>query len=256
MPTALALSPHLDDAVFSCGGTLALLAARGWRVALCTVFTASVPDPQGFALACQTDKGLPPDADYMALRRNEDRDAAAALGIEPPSWLAFREAPHRGYEAAPALFGETRDDDAVVEPVAAALADVVRMVEPDLLFVPQAIGGHVDHVQTVRALKQAGVDRPLLWWRDFPYSLREAEPKQPFAAEMEGLDEVEVVLDPGALARKREACLAYASQLGFQFGGAGGLDQRLAEAGAVERFRQQGAANLSAVAPARPALAS
>ena len=59
MPLALALSPHLDDAAFSCGGTLAALAAEGWEVAVATLFTASVEAPTGFALACQTDKGLP-----------------------------------------------------------------------------------------------------------------------------------------------------------------------------------------------------
>ena len=29
----LAVSPHLDDAAFSCGGTLARLARAGWEVA-------------------------------------------------------------------------------------------------------------------------------------------------------------------------------------------------------------------------------
>ena len=51
MPTALALSPHLDDAAFSCGGLLATLAESGWRVVMATLFTGSVPDPQGFAVA-------------------------------------------------------------------------------------------------------------------------------------------------------------------------------------------------------------
>ena len=67
--TALALSPHLDDAAFSAGGTLHALARAGWRVVVATVFTRSVPDPQGFALACQLDKGLDASVDYMALRR-------------------------------------------------------------------------------------------------------------------------------------------------------------------------------------------
>ena len=59
MPTALFLSPHLDDVAFSCGGTLLRLTDDPrWRVVLCTVFTASVADPQGFALRCQTDKGI------------------------------------------------------------------------------------------------------------------------------------------------------------------------------------------------------
>ncbi|WP_207955961.1 PIG-L deacetylase family protein [Rubrobacter marinus] len=90
-PTALFVSPHLDDVAFSCGGALALLAREGWRTVLATVFTRSVPDPTGFALACQTDKGLPPEVDYMALRREEDREAARRLGAGSTSgWISPR----------------------------------------------------------------------------------------------------------------------------------------------------------------------
>jgi len=94
---ALAVSPHLDDAVFSAGALLARLATQGWRVVIATCFTASVPNPRGFALACQLDKGLASSVDYMALRRAEDADACAALGCEIVH-LPFTEAPHRGYE--------------------------------------------------------------------------------------------------------------------------------------------------------------
>ena len=95
--TALALSPHLDDAAFSCGGTLALLVSRGWRVVLATLFTRSMPDPQGFALACQLDKGLDATVDYMALRRAEDVAACRALGLGEPVHIPLPEAPHRVY---------------------------------------------------------------------------------------------------------------------------------------------------------------
>src|SRR5438309_440747 len=38
-----------------------------------TAFTATVLPATGFALACQLDKGLSPEVDYMALRRDEER---------------------------------------------------------------------------------------------------------------------------------------------------------------------------------------
>ena len=74
--TALFVAPHLDDVVFSCGGTLAALADQGWRTVMVTAFTQSIVPAEGFALACQLDKGLAPDVDYMALRRAEDREWA------------------------------------------------------------------------------------------------------------------------------------------------------------------------------------
>lgn len=233
--TALALSPHLDDAAFSCGGTLARLARDGWRVVVATVFTASVADPRGFALACQTDKGLGPEVDYMALRRDEDAAALRALGAEPV-WMPFREAPHRGYADAAALFDGPLPQDDIAAALAPALVDLVAAHRPDLVLAPQAIGGHADHIQLVRAMDAAALGGPVLWWRDYPYTIRDASPRQPFGPRMAALDTVEVALTPGEAEAKRNACRAYASQIGFQFGGADALDCKLAASGGTEAF--------------------
>lgn len=236
---ALAISPHLDDAAFSCGGTLATLAQSGWRVVIATVFAASVQDPRGFALACQLDKGLAADVDYMALRRDEDAAAATRLGAEP-EWLPFAEAPHRGYGSAAALFGPPQERDDIVSSVADALSALLARHRPDLVLAPQAVGGHVDHVLTVHALDAAGPAVSVLWWSDFPYAARAMKPPRPFGARREAAPEVAFQLGDEALRRRRDACLAYESQLGFQFGGPAGLADRLAEAGRTERFRVQG----------------
>ncbi|TGD98235.1 PIG-L deacetylase family protein [Methylobacterium nonmethylotrophicum] len=241
MPTALALSPHLDDAAFSCGGTLAQLAAGGWRVVMVTLLTASVPEPTGFALACQLDKGLGPEVDYMALRRDEDRAAAAALGLHAPVHVALREAPHRGYASAPELFAETRPDDTLADDLVPVLARLMAEASPDLLLAPQGVGGHVDHVQLVRALTAHSPACPVLWWRDFPYTVRHPDPKEPFRDALADLPTIIVRLSPDEEAAKHAACAAYASQIGFQFGGPAGLADRLAAEGARETFRLAGA---------------
>jgi LmbE family N-acetylglucosaminyl deacetylase len=239
----LALSPHLDDAAFSCGGTLARLARAGCEVTLCTAFTRSVPNPTGFALACQLDKGLPAEADYMALRRAEDAEACARLGAIP-LWLDLPEAPHRGYADARALFAPPLAEDGIAAPLAQAIDRLLRPA-PDLVLAPQAVGGHVDHLLLVRALR--GVlppGLPVLWWTDFPYAARpHSHPARPFAAAMAKLPERAVEGD--AVARL-SACAAYATQIGFQFGGVEGLACALSEAGPVERFREEGRLRLPA----------
>ncbi len=240
MRRALAISPHLDDAVFSCGGTLATLASRGWTVTVATVFTASVARPDGFALACQLDKGIGAEIDYMALRRDEDAAACQALGLHPPVWMPFREAPHRGYGSAAALFAGLRDDDTVNEVIGRDLKRMIAVEPPDLVLAPQGVGAHVDHVQVVRALRSEAGRLPVLWWTDFPYSVRADTPTRPFEDAMTRLDCTEVVLSADALDRKRLACRAYASQIGFQFGGPEGLDQRLDASGGAEAFRVEG----------------
>jgi LmbE family N-acetylglucosaminyl deacetylase len=241
MPKALALSPHLDDAAFSCGGTLAALARDGWTVTVCTAFTRSIPDPTGFALACQLDKGLPAEVDYMAVRRGEDAEACARLGVVP-HWLDFAEAPHRGYGSAAALFAAPRGDDTVVAPLTEALRELLDPL-PDLLLAPQAIGGHVDHVQLVRALCAVlPFGAKVLWWTDFPYSARpHSHPARPFAVEMSALAERAIEGDSGA---RLHACSAYRTQLAFQFGGLDGLRRALDESGAVEHFREGGQVTL------------
>jgi len=238
MPRALALSPHLDDAAFSAGGALARMAAEGWDVVVATLFTATVPDPAGFALACQTDKGLPPEADYMAIRRAEDLAACAALGARAVH-LPLREAPHRGYGSPPALFAPPRSDDMAHLDAADAIAVLLRALDPDLLLAPQAIGGHVDHVLTVRAVQLLDPHRPVLWWRDFPYVNRADTPRRPFEAILAALPEASLPVDAAA---RHAACAAYATQLGYQFGGPDGLARALAASGDREVVRVQGEA--------------
>ncbi|MGL5840178.1 MAG: PIG-L deacetylase family protein [Sphingorhabdus sp.] len=227
MPTAIALSPHLDDAVFSAGGTLAFLAENGWEVRIVTAFTASVRDPQGFALACQLDKGLGPEIDYMAMRRKEDAAACAALGIRAPVWLDLPEAPHRGYHSAQALFAGVKADDDIDLRLARLLIPFVE--DADLLFACQAIGGHVDHILAVRALMQIARP-PTLWWTDFPYSIRGGPSLRPFQACFDVLESIDFALSKRARQAKIAACLCYASQLGFQFGGPAALKDILAQA--------------------------
>jgi LmbE family N-acetylglucosaminyl deacetylase len=209
---AVAVSPHLDDAVFSAGGTLAALAATGWRVRVVTCFAASVADPSPFALSTQLDKGLDSDVDYMALRRAEDIAALRRLGAEHVH-LPLPEAPHRGYTSAPDLFAGRHPDDAIAGPLGDVLAPCLR--DPDLVLAPQAIGDHVDHRVVVEVV--AALDRPVLWWRDTPYVLR--RPDAPAWREVPPGTEQPIMVGPH-LDAKAAAARCYGTQVGFQFGGA------------------------------------
>ncbi len=240
MPTALFISPHLDDVAFSCGGLAAVLVDRGWRTVLATVFTRSVVPATGFALACQLDKGLPPDIDYMALRREEDAVAGAILGFSSIRWLDLLEAPHRGYHSAPALFGPVHAEDAVGVNLIALLMELSAELQPDLLLAPQGLGNHVDHQQVAAAaMRSLPLDRTG-FYRDTPYAMRQpdAEPL-PFLPR----GEPSTVPIAAALDRKIAAAQAYASQAGLQFGGAdalgkalGGFALREGDGAAAERF--------------------
>ena len=230
MPTALFLSPHLDDVAFSCGGTLLRLTDDhpNWRVILCTVFTASVPDPQGFALRCQTDKGIPPGTDYMALRRDEDTAYSTAAHVTASQHWNYREAPHRGYESPTELFAGMHDDDAVWQPLTDDLTTLDDELHPDVVFAPQGLGNHVDHLQTIRATLAAWPVERIIWYRDTPYAIREPDARPAGLLRLEeDLFPCRVPLANSVLERKIAGCSLYTSQVGFQFGGAAALREKL-----------------------------
>ena len=229
MPTALFLSPHLDDVAFSCGGTLLRLADDpAWRVVLCTVFTATVENPQGFALRCQTDKGIAPEADYMALRRAEDRTFAEAAGVDDAWHWELPEAPHRGYESPAELFAGERADDTIWQRVRDDLTSLDAELQPDAVFAPQGLGNHVDHLQTIRAvLGVYPVTGKVCWYRDTPYAIREPDARPAGLLNASPLTQSRITLPDALLARKIDGWCRYASQIGFQFGGVDGVREKL-----------------------------
>jgi LmbE family N-acetylglucosaminyl deacetylase len=233
---ALFVSPHLDDAAFSCGGAMALLAEKGWYTVLATVFTRSMPDPTGFALECQLDKGLSAEVDYMALRREEDRLFAERAGVGAVAWLDLPEAPHRGYDSSSALFSGLLTGDDVWRRISEHLVRFLETWKPAVVFVPQALGAHADHIQVVRAVSSV-LDPPgnVVWYRDTPYAARDplvrASPLLPD-------DLAEMSVDVSfSLETKLYACAAYATQLGFQFGGEQHMRETLASFAAAEACR-------------------
>ena len=223
----VAVSPHLDDAAFSAGGTLAGYARDGIDVTVITCFTGSVAAPTGFALACQLDKGLPPEVDYMALRRAEDGRAWAVIGASYVH-LPLLEAPHRGYADAAALFGARLPGDDVVAGLCSVLAPLLG--DAPLVLGPLGIGDHVDHHAVREALRRMVEPQRLLLWEDWPYLDRAESLSAPSRV---------VDLDAAALAARIAMCSAYQSQLGFQFGGQAELTRRL-EGLRRERFHRAG----------------
>ena len=245
-PTALFVSPHLDDAAFSATRTMLALAKRGWRVVMATALTQSVAVPKGFALRCQTDKGIDPDVDYMAVRRDEDHafirelsrglseqrgadDIDATLGTICNRFGDLPEAPHRGYESAAELFSRVRDDDALGRQLDEFFIRLVIELEPSLCFGPLGYGRHVDHVQVIRSLDRvmpASVRRA--YYRDTPYVLR-ADPGQSIVGHASmnayriGATESDKRLQCDAIAK-------YETQLPFQFGGVDAMRRTMKEA--------------------------
>jgi len=130
----LAVFAHPDDESFRPGGTLALLARRGVRVQVLTA-TRGEGGSCGNPPLCRPE-GLP------AVRERELRCACAALGVEPPHILDYRDG---------------HLDEVEPEGLIAEILKVVREVHPQVMltFGPDGLSGHPDHVTVGRAATEA-----------------------------------------------------------------------------------------------------
>ncbi|MCS6871805.1 MAG: PIG-L family deacetylase [Anaerolineae bacterium] len=235
------LSPHFDDAVFSCGGQIAQLARRGDSVAIYTVMAGD--PPEGFAPTAFTDElharwGCGMAAEQaLAARRAEDRAAAAVLGASL-SFGSFADAIYRVskttgtplYASSEAIFSDVHPDDpATPEALEQTFLTIYPQLTSDVtLYAPLGVGHHVDH-QLVRAMALRLAARFRLrnayFYEDFPYArngeavrLRAvSELAQALRAHPEhfGFRVVphRVVIDDEALARKIKASTCYRSQV-------------------------------------------
>jgi bacillithiol biosynthesis deacetylase BshB1 len=111
----LVIAPHPDDGEIAMGGTMASLARGGWRVTLCDL-TDGEPTPMG----------------TPETRAREASRAAEILGVE----RITLDLPNR-------YLMDTVENRRRV-------AEVIRRVRPELLFVPYWEDAHPDHVQAAR----------------------------------------------------------------------------------------------------------
>jgi len=184
---ALVISPHLDDAVLSCGALLAYLATRH-PVTVATVFTAAAPPPWSLpARRTLRALGRVDAEDLFAQRRAEDRDVLAGIGAEAVN-LGFRDALFRRGRRGPAYPTYRLDaargrvascDTGLAAEVSARVSELIRAREAAVVFAPLGVGRHVDHLITRQAARELNQPSRIVYYSDFPYSLK-AEPEEDF----------------------------------------------------------------------------
>lgn len=173
---ALFLQPHYDDVALSCGATAAAWAAGGAGPAIVTVFASELVHGMvgPFAQWKHQRWGLDdPDAVHRQ-RRLEDERAATRLGCRI-RWLGLPDAIYRGerYASDGALYGDLHPDERPLpEHLAEELMGLPEMAETRQVFVPLALGDHVDHqlvFETGRRLAARGLE---VWaYEDLPYGI-------------------------------------------------------------------------------------
>jgi LmbE family N-acetylglucosaminyl deacetylase len=234
------LSPHFDDAVFSCGGLLWEQAQAGDTVNIWTV-CGGEPLPGAFSpfaqehhlrwesgeravahrkqedrLACQrvgaAYRYLPvPDCIY----RRAGEDYFAKKSIRKAQRIA-KDLPPDGpdehlYTSLEAILGPLRpEEEALVGQVSAELAR--RLPAGSQLVCPLTLGGHADHRLTRRAAEALSASRwPLWYYADFPYVLRSTSQIEELKSD--GWQSTTYPISPAGVAAWYEAMVAHKSQI-------------------------------------------
>jgi LmbE family N-acetylglucosaminyl deacetylase len=223
------LSPHLDDAVLSCGGAIHQQVMAGRRPLVVTLFAGRPPanvDLSDFAQSLHA--RWRDSADLIATRWTEDQAALTALGADYLR-LNYPDCIYRGREQAgewyyaseEAIFGRVHPaEQGLPVELAATLSEFIPPGDGVTLYVPLTIGNHVDHqvaFATALILKAQGWQ--VQFYEDYPYAETDGAVAAALAAR--GASHWQSTLVPLGkedLEAKIQAIACYESQIRVLFG--------------------------------------
>jgi LmbE family N-acetylglucosaminyl deacetylase len=223
------LSPHFDDVVYSCGGTLGVQINAGLHPLVITVFGGIPPaNLQLSPLAAQIHREMGASAiqgvgSIVESRRKED---AAALDYLQADylWLDYLDAIYRGtppfYTTKGQLIGGDVNpaDFGIDKQLAQDLLALQERLPDTAWYAPLGIGRHVDHQLVCSAadrLVQRGAR--VYFYEEFPYVLKEGA-REARLQELGGAFELALVEMSEMLPLRLEASGIYASQVAANFG--------------------------------------
>jgi LmbE family N-acetylglucosaminyl deacetylase len=217
----LFLSPHLDDAILSCGGYMHQLSTRGESVTCLTIMAGDPPTPlPDTPLVHELHGRWSIGENPVAVRRDEDRRAMRIVGAKA-RFLDIPDCIYRTAEGAALyvnggadLFGDVHPND----PARAALA---RQNPPEFetishLYIPLGAGHHVDHQLIVEwglALANRNPQINVLIYTDYPYAEDEGAVQRAFEAFPLKLTPEIKLMDESDFETKAAAIREYRSQI-------------------------------------------
>lgn len=219
----LFISSHLDDAVFSCGATMANLVERGERVGIFNLFSGN-PNPPYSPVAKKLHKLWGSPRLIGHLRHAEDAAAVAFLGInahyeDVPEAIYRTDTQGRWlYGGDRAMFGARQPDDIWLVPYFVGRIRLLFHNASPSIYAPLGIGGHVDHniaFEIGLGLAQQGL--PVLFYEDFPYAA-DAKQYQQRVATLLDWKSMNCKLDKSLFRLKIRAMECYSSQIPALFG--------------------------------------
>lgn len=158
---AIIVSPHLDDAVFSCAGEIARLVEQG-PVLVLNLFTRYLGEVKARAVVLGDE------------RYEEEQAAARFLGFTSRNFneldVSFR---HPAYRSLGNIFRPPvqEDTEGYLPELRERVFAYLSAIDYESLYVPLGIGWHVDHILTYRLFEPWMGDERLIHYEDAPYCL-------------------------------------------------------------------------------------
>lgn len=207
------ISPHFDDAVLSCGGLIWEQTHSGVPVEIWTIMAGDPPIGAESSLAEQMHANWQTKnaQETVTLRRGEDQNAARRVGASVYHF-PFPDAIYRRSKTGTLYYPDgifvsphPRENDLSSE-ITRLVAE--KLTQYDTVVCPLAIGGHVDHLLTRKAIEALG--RPLWHYADVPYVLWNPDA---LGAATEGMTGKPFFISAQGLAGWQESIAAHASQV-------------------------------------------
>jgi len=213
------VSPHLDDAAFSCAEHVRLQLKEGKKVLVVSVFSAGPSVDESKSLGAPLKVFLD-----LETRREEDQIVMRELGVDH-YYMDLKEVlmRHPGPKCLPSslriasafLLGLMRRDKDVQLQVTHQLQRIVAKSSCEWLIGPAGIGCHPDHLLVHKACCRVANKLKISFYHDFPYStypvlvsLRRWMLDMRFT-----LRDVEIELTPEQVARRKCLVAMYDSQV-------------------------------------------
>lgn len=192
-----ALSPHIDDAIWSAGGFLQELSKQGYEVFLVSIFSHSI----------YVYDDIRPPIEATHIRKGEDYNAARLAGFKQVIFLDFPDGILRDTPQTSVINSSYQTPTYLLQMV----SDCLRQVIPSqaTLLMPAGFGDHMDHITTRRAgmlLKQ-----PKILYEDLPYATR-AQGKEEAQNFLKDWQNIRVPMPPSMLKNHLELFWQYPSQ--------------------------------------------
>jgi len=175
--THVFFSPHMDDAIGSCGGTIAKLANAGSLVFIYNLFSGKTTPPYSpAAIDLHNQWGNPKDV--VELRRAEDQAACTKIGVK----VHFDNIPDAIYRISRNgkwMYGNDddifkdrhKDDEKIVKYFEKRIRKYLSNYAKARLYFPLGVGNHVDHKLAFDIGLLLKADDFNVWfYEDFPYT--------------------------------------------------------------------------------------